>query len=139
MQVLASRNNGNYVAIIIDPSATPLRNELINRGLIVKSAKNDVGIKNKTEKPDKKIDKDITGIWLVREGFARSKIFIHESCKKGLDELYGYVFDTKKLQESSIEAPVKKDDHFPDCVRYLVNTIVKNLRRWTIWENQQNQ
>lgn len=139
MQVLASRNNGNYVAIIIDPSATPLRNELINRGLIVKSAKNDVGIKNKTEKPDKKIDKDITGIWLVREGFARSKIFIHESCKKGLDELYGYVFDTKKLQENSIEAPVKKDDHFPDCVRYLVNTIVKNLRRWTIWENQQNQ
>ena len=133
MEVITSRNNGYYDAIYIDPSATPLRNELINRGLMVRSAKNDVGVRREKQKADKKVDKSIVGIWLVREGFARSKIFIHESCKKGLDECYGYVFDSKQLLQGK-EVPLKVADHFPDCVRYLVNSVVKNLRRWAIWE-----
>ena len=138
MEVIASRNNGYYDAIYIDPSATPLRNELINRELIVRSAKNDVGKRREKEKPDKKTDKSIVGIWLVREGFARSRIFIHESCKKGLDECYGYIFDPKKLMIGE-EVPVKVADHFPDCVRYLVNSVVKNLRRWELWQEQKTQ
>lgn len=133
MEVIASRNNGYYDAIYIDPSATPLRNELINRNLIVRSAKNDVGKRREKEKPDKKTDKSIVGIWLVREGFSRRRIYIHESCKKGLDECYGYIFDPKKLALGE-EVPYKVADHFPDCVRYLVNSVVKNLRRWELWQ-----
>lgn len=128
-ELILSRNYGNYTCIYIDPSATPMRNELLKRGLTVRSAKNDVGARRKKETADKKVDKSITGIWLVRDGFARQKIFIHEICKEGLDECYGYVFDPKKLMIGE-EVPYKVNDHFPDCVRYLVNSVVKSVRRW---------
>ena len=128
-ELIEQRNYGQYMAIYIDPSATPMRNELLKRGLSVRSAKNDVGQRRKKDTADKKVDKSITGIWLVRDGFSKKKIFIHESCKEGLDECYGYVFDPQKLMKGE-EVPLKVRDHFPDCVRYLINSVVRTARRW---------
>ena len=76
-KMIKERNKGIYDAVIIDPSATGLINELKIRGIAVKKAINDVGKRRQKEQPDKKIDKSITGIWLVRDGFAKKKIFIH--------------------------------------------------------------
>jgi hypothetical protein len=128
-EMISNRNNGNYFCVIIDPSATGLINELIVNGVIYKKAKNDVGTKPK-DRPDKRVDKSLKGIWLVRDGFAKKKIFIHSSCVEGLKECYGYALDEKKLLVG-IEEPVKVADHFPDCVRYLVNTIIKKQSSWS--------
>lgn len=128
-KMIKERNKGIYDAVIIDPSATGLINELKIRGIAVKKAINDVGKRRQKEQPDKKIDKSITGIWLVRDGFAKKKIFIHYKCSKGLNECYSYCLDPKQLAIGK-EVPLKVNDHFPDCVRYLVNTVVKKVQRW---------
>ena len=135
-EMINSRNknfNDKYIAVIVDPSATPLINELKIRGINVKKAKNDVGKRREKEKPDKKTDKSIVGIWLVRDGFDKNMIKIHNSCIKGLNECYSYSFDPKKLALGE-EIPLKEHDHFPDCVRYLVNTVVKNGGNWNKWQ-----
>ena len=126
--MIKSRNNGDYIYVIVDPSATSLINELIINGIYYKKAKNDVGVKPK-DNPDKRVDKSIKGIWLVRDGFAKRKIFIHNSCIEGIKECYGYALNDKKLLVG-VEEPIKVDDHFPDCVRYLINTIVKKQSNW---------
>lgn len=127
-EMIKNRNNGQYLCVIVDPSATGLINELIVNGIAYKKAKNDVGVKPK-DKPDKRTDKSLKGIWLVRDGFARKKIFIHNSCMSGINECYGYSFDPKKLLVG-VEEPIKVADHFPDCVRYLLNTVVKKQSNW---------
>lgn len=130
IKMINSRNEGKYEAVIIDPSATSLINEFAIRGIAYKKAKNDVGKRRAKEQPDKKIDKSITGIWLVRDGFAKNKIKIYYRCHKGLNECYSYCLDPKQLAIGK-EVPLKVNDHFPDCVRYLVNTVVKKVTRWS--------
>lgn len=127
-EMIESRNGGDYIYVIVDPSATSLINELIINGIAYKKAKNDVGVKPK-DNPDKRVDRSLKGIWLVRDGFAKKKIFIHHSCVDGIKECYGYALDDKKLLVG-IEEPIKVDDHFPDCVRYLINTVVKKQSNW---------
>lgn len=130
-KMINERNNKEYVAVIIDPSATGLINELIIKGIAYKKAKNDVGKRRKEVKSDKKLDKSLTGIWLVRDGFEKNKIQIHYGCRTGLNECYSYCLDDKKLAVG-IEEPLKINDHFPDCVRYLINTVVKNQKKWSV-------
>lgn len=109
MNMIQERNNGDYIMVIIDPSATGLINEMVINGIAYKKAKNDVGVKPK-DHPDKKVDKTLTGIWLVRDGFAKGKIKVHESCRELINEIYGYALDPKKLL-IGIEEPLKVRDH----------------------------
>jgi hypothetical protein len=130
-EMIKSRNKGVCLGVIVDPSATGLINELKLKGISVIKAKNAVGTRaNVDVVSNKKVDKSMTGIWLVRDGFARNKIFIHESCRDGISECVGYCFDSKKLA-IGIEEPLKINDHFCDCVRYLINTRIKDARRWS--------
>lgn len=129
-EMIEKRNDKQYVAVIVDPSATGLMNELAIMGISFVKAKNDVGLKHKVDTAsNKKIDKSLRGIWLVRDGFKKLKVFIHENCKEGINECVGYSFDAKKLQVG-IEEVVKVNDHFCDCVRYLVNTVVRKEKHW---------
>lgn len=128
LNLIKKRNNGNYVMAIIDPSATGLINEMITKGIAYKKAKNDVGVKAK-DKPDKRVDKSLSGIWLVRDGFAKEKIKIHEGCRECINEHYGYALDPKKLLVG-VEEPIKVNDHSCDALRYLINTVVKKQNRW---------
>lgn len=128
--MIESRNGGRYLYVIIDPSATSMINLLKAKGIAVKKAQNAVGTRTLTTSSEYgKVDKSLTGIWLVRDGFARKKIFIHESCSEGINEVVGYSLDSNQLA-LGIEKPLKINDHFPDVIRYLVNTTIKDVRRW---------
>lgn len=138
IEMLESRYSGKYNCIIVDPSATPLINEMAKRNLRYKKAINDVttrrphGVFNSKFKftADKKVDNSLTGIWLVRDGFSKNKIKIHKkNCAKGLNECYSYSLDIKELAKGK-EVPVKVADHFPDALRYIVNTVIKNSKKW---------
>ena len=129
-EMIEGRNGGRYLYVIIDPSATSMINLLKAKGIAVKKAQNAVGTRNLTTSSEYgKVDKSLTGIWLVRDGFARKKIFIHESCSEGINEVVGYSLDSNQLA-LGIEKPLKINDHFPDVIRYLVNTTIKDVRRW---------
>jgi len=127
-KMIASRNKGQYLCVIIDPSATSMFNLLRANGIATLKAKNAVGTRNTTTEYGK-LDKSLTGIWLVRDGFARDKIFIHESCTEGINEVVGYSLEPNALA-TGIEKPIKVNDHFPDALRYLINTVVKDVKRW---------
>jgi hypothetical protein len=136
-EVLDSREGGDYTAIIVDPSARPFINELYSRGLNVMRADNTVSNRKDDDKSksDKNPDKQIFGIWLVRDGFAlessngRRKIMINRKNTKLIDEIMSYVLDSKKL-EQGLEVPLKLRDHGCDCLRYIVNTVIKHVQNW---------
>ena len=128
-EFIHSRNNGKYVACIVDPSARAFINELRINGIGTKKADNNVGVKSKHDISDKKISNQVTGIWFVRDGFARLKIFIHEDCVDLRNECEGYCLDPAKLK-IGVEEPYKVNDHGPDALRYVVNTVVKTQKRW---------
>ena len=90
---------------------------------------NNVGVKSKHDISDKKISNQVTGIWFVRDGFARLKIFIHEDCVDLRNECEGYCLDPAKLK-IGVEEPYKLNDHGPDALRYVVSTVVKTQKRW---------
>lgn len=130
IELINSKNDGKYIAVIIDPSARSLINELRNRKIRVMKARNDVGLK---EKPDKKVEGTMIGVRLVRQAFEKKKLFIHESCVEGIEELNGYSLDTKYLEKGQEEI-LKVRDHFPDIVRYLLNTIIRNEKKLDVKE-----
>jgi hypothetical protein len=47
----------------------------------------------------------------------------------GLIELEGYVWDPK-AQERGEDKPLKKDDHDPDAIRYVIEYVKLIWRRW---------
>lgn len=65
------------------------------------------------------------GIRSVSTLLGMERLLIHESCKGLIDEMSGYVWDTKSA-EKGVEKPVKVDDHGPDALRYGV----MGTRRW---------
>ena len=117
-EVIQSRENGEYVAVIVDPSARPFINELYSRGINVIRADNTVSNRKDDDKArtDKNPDKQIFGIWLVRDGFAtpsgngKRKIMINRKNTHLIDEIMSYVLDSKKL-EQGLEVPMKIKDH----------------------------
>lgn len=138
IEILETRYNGKYNCVIVDPSATPLINEMAKNNIRFKKAINDVSVKRPHGvfnsrfkfKNDKSVDSSLTGIWLVRDGFSKNKIKIHKkNCAKGLNECYSYSLDVKELAKGK-EVPIKVADHFPDALRYIVNTVIKNSKRW---------
>lgn len=128
IDLINSKNDGKYISVIVDPSAKSLINELRNKRIRVMKARNDVGLK---EKSDKKVENTMIGVRLVRQAFDKQKLFIHESCVEGIAELQGYSLDDNYLAKGE-EVILKINDHFPDTVRYLMNTIVRSERKLNI-------
>lgn len=91
--------------IYLDPSAEAFQLELKRRGMHVTHANNDVQ----------------NGIQMMISEMKKGNLFICEECKNTIREIESYVWDPK-LAEKGIDAPLKKDDHSIDALRYAVAT-----------------
>ena len=90
--------------ILVDPSAKGFITQLREDGVArVAGADNDV----------------LARIQLISSMFSRDLVRIHSSCVRLIDELRGYVWEAK-AQEHGEDRPVKKDDHGPDALGYLI-------------------
>jgi hypothetical protein len=98
--------------IIIDPSAGSLKTELLQRGLWVLDANNDVD----------------EGLRKVSAMLNTGKLKINrERCPEGSKEMETYSWDTRRAMNGK-EQPIKFKDHYPDAARYVVNTTINNYR-----------
>lgn len=92
-------------AIYVDPSAASFKLELQRRKLHVVDANNDVQF----------------GIQVMTNEMAQGNLFVCSECKNLIREIGTYVWDTKQA-ERGIDAPLKKDDHAVDALRYSLAT-----------------
>lgn len=99
----------NIVSMIVDPSAASFIAELRKRGIPVRKAKNDV----------------VDGIRFVSSLLNRNLICFSDSCIRTINEFGTYAWDPK-AGERGEDAPIKKDDHAMDAVRYFCYTILKS-------------
>ena len=100
---------GIYVdSILIDPSAKAFRTILQRKGYRLQSAANEV----------------VPGITMVQLFLSQNRLKISKNCPNLIREIQGYVWDDKKAL-LGIDAPIKKDDHLLDALRYMVYTIFK--------------
>ena len=113
MATFLTRDGGKWYpeSIEVDPSAAPLKLQLKRDGFSpIRDADNSVK----------------SGIMAVGNAFATKRLLIHDSCTNLLEELPGYVWDTK-AQDLGEDAPVKENDHALDALRYAYQRI---NRRW---------
>jgi PBSX family phage terminase large subunit len=95
-------------AMFIDPSAKTLKLELQRRGFLnVHGAVNDV----------------VEGINTVKTLLGNELLYILTDCQEVLDEFYSYSWK-EQSENNPKDAPVKKDDHFMDALRYVVHTVI---------------
>lgn len=100
-------------SIEIDPSAKSFRKQLQNDGVRrLRDADNSV----------------IDGIRVVATALSSGVLKIHESCEGLLGEMSTYAWDVK-AQEKGEDKPVKRADHGPDALRYL---LVRAIGRTTL-------
>lgn len=74
----------------------------------------------------------LDGIRVVSSLFAQDRLRIHRSCVHLIREIAGYSWDPK-AQERGEDKPLKRDDHGPDALRYLVMGLRRFWRRWLTW------
>jgi PBSX family phage terminase large subunit len=91
--------------IYLDPSAASFQLELQRRGMHVVHANNDVQ----------------NGIQYMTSEMAKGNLFICEECTNLIREIETYVWDPKKSEKGE-DAPLKKDDHGVDGLRYALFT-----------------
>lgn len=100
------------VTVIIDPSASSFKVELLNRGYRVRDANNDV----------------IDGIRITSTLIKKRKIkALRGRCPNLEREMNSYVWDEKAVMRGE-EKPVKEFDHACDALRYCVRTVVTRWR-----------
>lgn len=134
-EVINRREKGRYSSVIYDPSARAFANTMGNHGIRCIRANNTVKLSKRIKKldrenQDKKVAKENGGIMLVKSGISLNKIkFNKRNCKDTVNEMESYSFDPKKLL-LGIEEPLKINDHGVDCVRYLINTRIKDDKIW---------
>ena len=97
--------------VIVDPSAASFKVELINRGVWVVDAKNDVN----------------EGIRRVASVLGRKKLRIHERCVGTRGDMETYAWDEKAAARGE-EKPIKAHDHGCDQLRYYVETELTDWR-----------
>lgn len=131
IEFIRAQVEGQYDYNIIDPAAASMRVEMETRRLVVIEADNTVmGKKADGTEDNKKIASQ--GIKLVGIGIAKNKIHINKShCVEGIKELKSYRWDPA-ARERGVEQPLKQRDHFPDALRYGVNTHIKYSIRWGV-------
>jgi PBSX family phage terminase large subunit len=61
-----------------------------------------------------------TGISKIRELLKQHRIKIHSRCVNFIWEMENYHYPKKNLEKNQDEAPVKKDDHLMDALRYII-------------------
>ena len=93
--------------IFVDPAAKGLRNQLRVDGFTSVFAAN---------------NRVVPGITLVSSLFEADRLKIHKDCTALIDEIPGYVWDTKKATEKGEDAVIKLDDHSCDALRYAIVT-----------------
>jgi PBSX family phage terminase large subunit len=92
-------------AVYVDPSAAAFKLELRKRGLTIVDADNDV----------------LNGITFMCSEMQKGNLFICEECENLIREVESYVWDPKASLKGE-DAPLKKDDHSLDSLRYAVFT-----------------
>lgn len=98
-------------SIFADPSANFFITECKKAGIRrFKKANNDV----------------LPGIQLMQNLFASKTFLLYNKCIKAIGECQGYQWD-KNAQEKGEDAPIKKNDHFPDLLRYIMASL-KSLK-----------
>ena len=87
-----------------DPAAKQERREMRNYGLPMRTADNTF----------------LTGIDTMAELMATGRFYVFKTCTHWIDEIEGYVWDTKN--DEFTDKPVKMNDDLMDAGRYLVHT-----------------
>jgi PBSX family phage terminase large subunit len=106
-EVLRAMGAAEAEAVIVDPAAAELRAELINAGLPVVEAENDVW----------------DGIQVVQQrlalaGDGRPRLTVDPSCEHWLREIESYEW-RKNRDGQKVDEPVKAHDHAMDETRYV--------------------
>ena len=91
--------------VYVDPSALAFKNELTFRGITALDGDNDVQ----------------NGISLVSKFFSERELLVCECCRNLIREIVGYSWDPKKVEKGE-DAPIKKNDHVVDALRYAIYT-----------------
>lgn len=104
-----STNGANPQIWYADPSARQERAELRRLGLPLRAANNDV----------------LTGLDTLNELMATGRLRVFRTMTNWLDEVEGYVWDTK--DDNFTDKPIKLNDDLIDCTRYLIHTAEKTL------------
>ena len=91
--------------IYIDPSAAAFKTELRQRGMITIDADNDV----------------FNGIQYMSSEMQKGSLLICKECTYTIKEIEGYLWDSKKSERGE-DAPIKKNDHCLDAIRYAIFT-----------------
>ena len=105
-------------AVIIDPSAASFKIEMRNRGMRMKETVETINADNTV----------IEGIRNVNTLLTRKRIHIHKSCVNTIKEHQSYAWDTKAIEKTGHERPLKVNDHTCDALRYFVSTVVRARR-----------
>ena len=72
-------------------------------------------------------DNDVNaGIDTVYSLFASGRLKVFRTCRFGINELEGYVWDRR--DGMTVDRPVKEDDHLMDALRYALHTTEKGPR-----------
>jgi PBSX family phage terminase large subunit len=92
-------------AIYLDPSAEAFQLELRRKGMHVVHANNDVD----------------NGIQYMTSEMKKGNLFVLDCCPNLIREIESYVWDNKAAERGD-DAPIKKQDHSMDSLRYSVFT-----------------
>jgi PBSX family phage terminase large subunit len=91
--------------LYIDPSAEAFQLELKRKGLHPVHANNNVE----------------DGIQMMTSEMAKGNLYVCKECENTIREIESYVWDSKKAEKGE-DAPLKKDDHSCDALRYAIAT-----------------
>lgn len=53
-------------------------------------------------------------------GKPKPKLYFSSVCKKGISQMEGYKYNSKKMERKVSEQPIKNNDDIPDALRYLL-------------------
>lgn len=95
----------NVKSIYIDPSAAAFQLELRRRGMHAVHANNDVE----------------NGIQIMTSEMKKGNLYVCAECTNTIREIESYVWDPK-LADRGEDAPLKKNDHSVDALRYAIAT-----------------
>ena len=99
--------------VFVDPAAASFKLQLFTDGMSnVANGANSV----------------LPGIRTVASLFATDRLKVSEKCKHLIDQIPGYSWDPKATEKGH-DAPIKRDDHEADALRYAVHT------SRTLWAN----
>jgi PBSX family phage terminase large subunit len=98
--------------IVVDPTATSFKLELVKRGLWVVDANNDV----------------LSGIHRVSEVEATGHRRVREDCTQWRREKALYAWDSDAALDKGVERPLKINDHTQDADRYAIQQLFPEWR-----------